>query len=179
VAELDLARLESALALVDEHGLTPSGIHHGTLGNGQHRRGTADVDFGIDIHVVDQHQIRIVQFDAQAPGSRLLVDLRIDDVDLPGEFAAGKAAGFHGRRLPHRQHPHVALGHIDDGPDDRMVGDPEQHVARLRPHALDGIALEHDAVARRSPLNGNGNRPAFLDRCYRRIRYVEIHQPLP
>ena len=82
MAELDLARLETAFALVDQHRLAPAGVHHGALGNGQHRRGAADVDVGIDIHAVQQHQIRIAEFNAQPRGARLLADLGIDDVDF-------------------------------------------------------------------------------------------------
>ena len=63
LAELDLARLEAAFALVDEDGLPAAGVDHRALGNGQHRLAAAGVDLGIDIHVGQQHAVGIGQFD--------------------------------------------------------------------------------------------------------------------
>ena len=56
---LDLARLEAALALVDQHGLPAAGVQHRALGDAEHRRRRSRVNLGIDIHVVDQQQFRI------------------------------------------------------------------------------------------------------------------------
>ena len=58
MAELDLARFEAALALVDEDGLPAAGVHDRALGNGQDRLAAAGVDFRVDIHVVKQHKVR-------------------------------------------------------------------------------------------------------------------------
>jgi len=117
VAELDLARLEPPLPLVDEHGLPAAGIHHRALGHGQHRRAAAGVDFGIDIHVVQQQEIRILQVDANTRGPRLLVDLGINHRDLPCEFAPGKRPRPHDGGLADGEGTEIAFGDIDQRPD--------------------------------------------------------------
>ncbi len=61
-----------------------------------------------------------------------------------------------------------------------VIGNPEQHVARMGPHAFDGVAFQYDAVARRRPFDTViGTVAAFLHRGDRRIGHVEVHQPLP
>src|SRR5215510_7803369 len=59
-----------------------------------------------------------------------------------------------------------------------MIGDLEQDAARLRPHPLDGAALQNDAVAWNSPLDRGRNVLAFFDFRDRRLRHIEIDQPL-
>ena len=179
MAEFHLARFEAALTLVDEDGLPAAGVHDRALRNGHDRHAAAGVDFRVDIHVVQQHEVRILQFDANTRRPRLLVDLGIDHVDLPGELAPGKAAGPHRRRLADGDRAEIAFRDVDQRPDHRMIGDPEQHAAGLNAHALDRAALQHNAVARRRPFDRGRNVPALFDGRDRRIGHVEVHQSLP
>ena len=178
MTELDFARLEPPLPLVDQHSLPAAAIHNGAFRNGQNGFRTAGVDLGIDIHVVKQQQFRIGQFDAHARRARLLVDLRVDDVDLPREFAPGKAPRAHQCALADDDATEVTFGNVHDSPHHRMIGNPEQGLAGLCAHAFDDIAFENDPVARRGPFDSDRNVPAFLHGDDGRIRHVEVHQPL-
>src|SRR5258708_32315595 len=113
VAQLDFARLEAALALVDEHGLAAAGVHDSAVGNRQDRLATPGVDLRVDIHVVKQDEVRIRQFDANTRRPRLLVDLRINHLDLPRELAPRKAPGLHGGRLTDGDRAQIAFRDID------------------------------------------------------------------
>ena len=164
MAELDLARLEPALALVDEDGLPAAAVDAPRCPERPAHGSPLPVSISASTYMsCKQHQVGIWQFDANARRARFLVDLGIDDLDLSGELAPGKAPGPHGDRLPLGDHAEIALGDIDQRPHHGMVGDPEQHVAGLDAHALDRVALEHDAVARGRPFDRGRNVAAFLD----------------
>ena len=90
-AELDLARLEAAFALVDQHGLPRAAVEHGAFRHREHRGRRAGFDFGIDIHLGPQHFIGIGHFDADARGAGLGVEMRIDQRHRAGESPARQA----------------------------------------------------------------------------------------
>ena len=114
----------------------------------------------LDIHVRPQDQIGVGQLDAHARRARLAIDLRIDDRHMAGEGAIGKAARSDLDRLADAQPRIIMLGDIDQRPDDRKIGDAEQHLAGLGLHSVDGVALENDAVARRGPGDARRHAPA-------------------
>src|SRR6185369_3602570 len=122
-----------------------------------HGVGLADIDLGIDIHVVKQLQVGVLQFGAEARGPRLPVDLGIDDLYFPDEFAPRITPRLHHDALTERYLAEIAFGDVDERPDHRMVGYPEQDAALLRAHSLDCVPLQNDAVARDGPLNGGGD----------------------
>ena len=131
VAGLDLAWLQSALSLVDEDGLAAAGIHHRALRHGQDRLARPGVDLRVDVHVVQQREVGVRQFDADARGTGLLVDLGIDHLDLSRKLAPGKAPGPHGRHLAFGDHAEIAFRDVDQRPHHGMIRDPKHHAARL------------------------------------------------
>src|SRR5262249_8058658 len=50
-AELDLARLETALSLIDQDGLSGHVVDHGAFWHGEHWVRRASFDFRIDVHL--------------------------------------------------------------------------------------------------------------------------------
>ena len=77
-AELDLARFEAAVALVDQDGLARAAVEHGAFGHREHRVRRAGLDLRIDVHLGPQQFVGIRQFDADAGRAGLGHQMRID-----------------------------------------------------------------------------------------------------
>src|ERR1700738_316770 len=128
MAEFHVARLETALPLVDEYRLAAAGIENGALRNRQHRLRAAGGDFGVGIHVGAQQAIRICKLNADARGTSLSVEMRIDQSDLSAEDTVYKGARAHIELLPDGNSFQIALGDIDQNPHHLMIGNAEQQV---------------------------------------------------
>ena len=103
----------------------------------------------------------------------------IDDLDGAFKTAPGIGLGLHHHRLTNGNVAEVAFGHLDHSPNGRDVGDPEQHIAGVGAHALGRIALQHDPVPRRRPLDGDRSNLRALHRSDRHLGHIEIDQSLP
>ena len=90
--------------------------------------------------------------------------MRIDQRDFAGERTVRIGARTHGDLLANRNERQITLGNIDDHPDEVVGRDPEQNVARRRPHAVDGVAF-HDLTVLRC-------RPAYISRDFARALNV-------
>src|SRR3981081_555204 len=179
MAKFHVAWLKAPLPLFDEYRLATAGIENRALRNSQPRLRAAGVDLRVHIHVGKQDRIRIGQLDPKTGCPRVSADLRIDHADFADEFAARITSGAHHDRLTDRNGAEVTLRNVDHRPNDGRVRDAKQYVAGLRPHSLDRIALENDAVAWRRPFDGDWNGAALFhgdDGC---VGNIEVHQPLP
>ena len=162
-AGLDLARLEAAFALIDDHDLARTAVDDRVFRDGDNGLLAAAFDHDIGIHVRAQDRVGIGELDAHARRPRLLVQHRIDEADLPGKGAVGIAARRDHHLLAGGDQTEIAFGHVGQHPDHRKIGDAEQHVARLRLHAFDDIVLGDVAVARRGPYDGQRAFPGAFD----------------
>ena len=143
-AELDVARLEPALALVDEHDLPAAAVEHGAFGNGQHRLRRPPVSISASTYMSARSTcIRIRQLDPDARGARLRIQVRIDQRNR-----AGEALPLESLRPDRRRSEPTAIcarsrsATSISTQTDAMIGDPEQYVAGRGPHAVDGVALQ-------------------------------------
>ena len=89
--------------------------------------------------------------------------MRVDGCDLPDKGTVLIRARAHSHFLTDGNEGQIAFGNIGHRPDHLMVDDPEQHIARRRAHAVDGIALHDHAILRCHPGDRNGDLPAALD----------------
>ena len=156
--------------------LPRAAVDDGAFGDGHDRLIGAGGDIDIGIHVRQQREIRIGQLDAHAYRARFLHQVRVDHRDLAVEDAARMGARRHLDRLARLQRADVALGDIGHHPNHRVIGDAEQNIAGLEALAVDGIALEDHAVARRRPVDGIGNLPVALDLFDELLRNTEVEQ---
>src|SRR6185503_11162730 len=89
-ADIDLARLEAALALVNQDGSTCAGVEYGAFRDREHRGRRASLDFRIDIHFRAQHLIGVWQLDADASRAGLGHQMRINQRHFARESLAAE-----------------------------------------------------------------------------------------
>ena len=107
---------------------------------------------------------RVGEFDPHAHRARRRIEMRIDQRDLARESSLRRSCAREpSTGWPSRDGSEVALGDIDQRPNNRVVGDAKQHVAGHDPHALEDVTLKHNTVARRGPGEGDGDLPGALD----------------
>ena len=140
--------------------MSGSRVDDGVIGNGDNRRCATRANLHICIHVGKQHAAGVCDFDAHPCGPRRFPHLRVDQRHLPLETAARQAAHPDGRHCAKSDDTEVELRHIGKHPDGRDVGNTEKHLTGRRLHAVDDIALQHNAVAWRVP----GHRQRHLAR---------------
>ena len=99
--------------------------------------------------------IGIGELDAYARRAGLHVQIRIDGPNVASEESV-RVRATRTRHLAVAARSQVALGDIGHDPDDGQIGEAEQGVAGLNPHALNDIRLQDVTVTRRGP--GDGQR---------------------
>ena len=176
-AEFYRARLETPLALVEQHHLPLAAVDDGAIRHGQDRRFRSRRDFDVGIHIRPQQFVGIWQLDAYPRGPRLRVHMRVDQRDRAGENAIRIGARPHRYFLPDRYQAEIAFGDIGDHPYDLMIGDTEQNRAGCGPHAVHGGAFQNLAILRRKPWHGESHFAGAFDLGDGLFRHAEIFQP--
>ena len=177
-ADLDRARLEAPLALVDDDEPAVSAVDHGILGHCQYGLIAAGLDLRLHIHVGQQQHVVVRQLDTHGNRAGGRHEVRIDQCDLALEGFVWKAAHAHRDRLARGHAAEIALGNVDQGPYRGMIRDAEQYLAWHYPHAGDHVALEHDTVARGRPGEGQRDLAVALDIVHERWRRRQVQETL-
>ena len=142
IADLDLARLESAVADRGEHDLPFAGIDDRVGGNAQRLLRPA-VEDHLPEHLRPQLAARVGEGQAHLGGARPGVEHRLDEPHPALEGAVGQRgeAERDGRAELHARQ--VGLVRIGEHPNLGQIGDLEWSVARYQPRPLDD-ALRRD-----------------------------------
>jgi len=177
-AELHGARLEPAITLVDDDKLAIPAVNHGAVRHAQHWQSAAGVDFGFRIHIGPENKIRILKLDPHPHRPCGRIEMRINQRHLSRKNPVGIAAHAHSDRLVLGNGRELRFRDIDQSPYDGMIGDAKQHVAGPDPHALDHVALKHDAIAGRYPRDGRRHLFGALDIGENLLRNGEIQKAL-
>ena len=98
-AKLDVARLEPAVASIEDDDLARAAVDDGAFRDGDNGLLGAGGNVHIGIHVRQQREVRIGQLDAHAHRARFFHQVWIDDGHLAGEDATRMGARRHLDRL--------------------------------------------------------------------------------
>ena len=90
-AQAHLARLESALAAVEDDHAPGAAVDHRRIGDGDHRVSGPGGDLHLGIHAGEQHAVRVRELDPDPGRPRRRVELGVEQLDAAREGAAGKA----------------------------------------------------------------------------------------
>ena len=134
-------------------------------------------DLYLGIHISPQQPVGVRQFDPDARRSRLHIEMRINQRDLPLEGSIWVSPWSHVDLLSRRNQGDVPLGDVSQHPDQGMIDDAKQHVPRRGAHAVNRRPLQDMAVLRRGPCNHTWNAAGAPDHGDGAFVEAEIDEP--